>query len=62
MAALPDDIREHYKKEAESHAEFLAKYVFKPAFMMAFVHGAKHCYEDIKSGRIKVEKEEDDSS
>ena len=39
---------EKYKILAEKHADFLCDKVFKPAFIMAFIHGAKHGREDIK--------------
>jgi hypothetical protein len=37
---------DRYKKIAQEHADFLCEKVFKPAFVMAFVHGAKHMKED----------------
>jgi len=40
--------KEKYKEDAENHADFLYEKVFKPAFIMAFIHGAKHGREDAK--------------
>ena len=37
---------EKYKTLAEQHADFLCEKVFKPAFIMGFIHGAKHAQED----------------
>ena len=34
--------RARYTEDAKKHADFLCEKVFKPAFIMAFVHGAKH--------------------
>ena len=45
---LPSEQKEYYKKEAEHHADFLCDKVFKPAFIMAFIHGVKHGREDEK--------------
>ena len=39
---------ERYRILAEKHADFLCDKVFKPAFIMAFIHGAKHAQEDKK--------------
>ena len=39
-----------YKEMAKQHAEFLCEGIFKPAFQMAFLHGAKHMYEEIMQG------------
>ncbi len=37
---------EKYRILAEKHADFLCDKVFKPAFIIAFIHGAKHAQED----------------
>lgn len=47
MAEMKEDLTSHYKEEAEKHAEFLVEKLFKPAFIMAFIHGAKHGREDV---------------
>lgn len=47
MSELPEDLRNHYQEEADNHADFLAEKVFKPAFVIAFIHGAKHGREDV---------------
>lgn len=47
MSELPEDLKNHYQKEADNHAYFLAEKVFKPAFVMAFIHGVKHGREDM---------------
>lgn len=46
MPELPPEIKDKYKVLAENHADFLCDKVFKPAFVMAFIHGAKHGRED----------------
>ena len=38
---------------AEQHAEFLAREVFIPAFKMAFLHGAKHAFGEMKDRKVK---------
>ena len=38
-----------YEKLATEHADFLCNEVFKPAFIMGFVHGAKHAKVDVMS-------------
>ena len=48
MAELSDELKAKYKKDAEDHADFLCDKVFKPAFIMAFIHGAKHGRDDAK--------------
>ncbi len=48
MAELPTKTEQKYKELAEKHADFLCDKVFKPAFIMAFIHGVKHGREDIK--------------
>ncbi len=42
LNALKANDMERYEIMAEEHAEFLCNKVFKPAFVIAFVHGAKH--------------------
>lgn len=42
MSELPAELKEDYLKQAKEHADFLVEKVFKPAFIMAFIHGAKH--------------------
>ena len=46
MADLNSEEMQKYKKLAEEHAEFLYRKIFKPAFVMAFIHGAKHMRDD----------------
>ena len=48
MAELSDELKEKYQIEAKAHANFLCEKVFKPAFIMAFIHGVKHGREDAK--------------
>lgn len=58
MADLKKEKYDEYKKMAEEHADFLCEKVFKPAFRMAFVHGAKHMYDEmIYDLRLAVKKE-----
>jgi hypothetical protein len=39
------DSKKEINKMAEDHANFLCVSVFKPAFVMAFIHGYKHAEE-----------------
>ena len=48
MANLDKETKSRYLDMAEEHADFLCEEVFKPAFKMAFLHGAKHMYEEIE--------------
>lgn len=47
MSEMIGEIKEHYLDEADKHANFLADKVWKPAFVMAFIHGVKHGREDV---------------
>lgn len=46
MSEMPKEQKEYYADIAEKHANFLAEKVFKPAFIIAFVHGVKHGRKD----------------
>ena len=46
MSEMSQEKKEYYLREADNHANFLAEKVFKPAFVMAFIHGVKHGMED----------------
>ena len=48
MSELTQEQKEFYEDQAIKHAEFLCEKVFKPAFVMAFVHGVKHGREDVE--------------
>lgn len=48
MAELTEKEALRYKKMAADHCDFLCEKVFKPAFIMAFLHGAKHMKEEIQ--------------
>ncbi|MHA1590943.1 MAG: hypothetical protein ACTSUP_00400 [Candidatus Heimdallarchaeaceae archaeon] len=50
MSELTNEQKEHYRKEAEDHVEFLVEKVFRPAFVMAYIHGAKHGRADMCDG------------
>jgi hypothetical protein len=50
MMDLDQKTRTKYRKMAKIHADFLCEEVFKPAFEMAFLHGAEHMQEDIMCG------------
>jgi len=39
-----------YEELANAHVEFLCDEVFKPAFKMGFLRGAKHMYEEVIGG------------
>jgi len=53
MAELSDELKEKYQKDAKAHADFLCEKVFKPAFIMAFIHGVKHGRDDVKHEETK---------
>ncbi len=48
MSDMTPEQKKHYTEEAEKHADFLCDKIFKPAFKMAFIHGAKHGREDLQ--------------
>ena len=54
MSDLDKELFDKYKKDAEEHADFLCEKIFKPAFIMAFVHGAKHMKDEIENNEIKT--------
>ncbi len=54
MAEMKPEDASRYKEMAEKHADFLCDKVFKPAFIMAFLHGAKHAKEEFE----RTEKEQ----
>ncbi len=47
MINLTQRETKHYRDLATKHADFLCNKVFKPAFEMAFMHGAKHMKDDM---------------
>ena len=47
MSELSLEQKEQYLDEADKHANILCDKVFKPAFVMAFIHGVKHGREDM---------------
>ena len=49
MSNLTPEERNRYSDMATKHADFLCEKVFKHAFEMAFIHGAKHMKEDMMS-------------
>ena len=56
MVELTQEEEEHYSDLATKHADFLCDRVFKPAFEIAFIHGAKHMKEDMMSGACDAKK------
>ena len=54
MSDLDKELFDKYKKDAEEHVNFLCEKIFKPAFIMAFVHGAKHMKDEIENNEIKT--------
>ena len=48
MSELNAEQKEYYIDIADKHATFLAEKVFKPAFIIAFVHGVKHGRKDME--------------
>lgn len=47
MSELTSEQKEYYLDIADKHANFLTEKVFKPAFLIAFIHGVKHGREDL---------------
>ena len=43
-----------YEDLAIEHADFLCDKIFKPAFIMGFVHGAKHAKVDVMSSELRT--------
>ena len=41
-----DKVKE-YEKLAVDHADFLCEKVFKPAFILGFVHGGNHMFKEL---------------
>ena len=56
MSEMSPEQKEYYLKEADNHADFLCGQVFKPAFVMAFVHGVKHGREDMSKEMVLIDK------
>ncbi len=56
MSEMSIEMKERYLKEADDHANFLTEKVFKPAFVMAFIHGVKHGRKDATSELEKLHK------
>lgn len=56
MSEMPKEQKKYYADIAEKHANFLAEKVFKPAFVIAFVHGVKHGRKDVIS-ELKAKQE-----
>ena len=55
MADLEGDQKKAYEKMANDHADFLCFKIFKPAYIIAFMHGAKHMKEDmLKKGYVNI--------
>ncbi len=55
MSFTPDETAK-YRLMASAHADFLCDEVFRPAFVIAFIHGAKHMKEDMMSGACDAKK------
>ena len=53
MSELSAAQKEYYTEQANSHADFLCEKIFKPAFIMAFLHGVKHGREDLKKEQLE---------
>lgn len=56
MSTFTKEEEERYSDMAMKHAHFLCDTVFKPAFEMAFIHGAKHMKEDMLNCGCAAEK------
>ena len=57
MAEMSPDQKKYYEKIANDHVNFLCDKVFKPAFIMGFLHGVKHGREDAEKENRKCTKE-----
>jgi len=53
MGTLPEKLSEEIRTMAEEHAKHLAEYVFIPAYVSGFTHGAKHLYERLTQKEAK---------
>jgi len=49
MMQLTVDEQKRYSRMARDHATFLCDKIFKPAFEMAFIHGAEHLKDEMMS-------------
>lgn len=58
MADLEEMDYGRYKDMANVHADFLCEQVFKPAFRMAFLHGAKHMKDEMENKIIERNRNE----
>ena len=56
MSEMASEQKEYYLNEANNHAAFLCEEVFKPAFVMAFIHGVKHGREDMMKELRNIDK------
>lgn len=57
---MPKSETTKYLEMAKTHAEFLTKRVFEPVFIMGFIHGVKHMFEEKElESRIKKKEDED---
>ena len=48
MADMPKEMNDRYEEDALKHCDFLVNEIFRPAFVMAFKHGAKHMFDELK--------------
>lgn len=60
MSEMSKELQNQYFEEAEKHAYFLTEKVFKPAFVMAFIHGIKHGREDLAKEIIAEAKKQNE--
>ncbi len=54
-----NDVTEKTRQLAEAHAKFLCDEVFTPAFVMGFVHGAKHAREECEKASTNNSRRKD---
>lgn len=52
MSEMSPELKAKYFDEAVKHAEFLTEKVWKPAFIIAYIHGVKHGREDIEKEEL----------
>ena len=49
MSDLEGEQKKRFEADAEKHADFLYFKIFKPAFVMGFLHGAKHMKDEMEA-------------
>ena len=58
MSELNAEQKEYYIDIAEKHADFLIEKLFRPTFLIAFIHGVKHGRKDVTNEFDQLQIEE----